>query len=110
MPSRSAPVGAGTGKQSIAASTPISVLKRRIAGERAWRVEIEGVIAGYKLMIVKLRAIRNLHPGDAGLQALVAETLEGMIETLITLHELYNYGDGKGEANTDGSTNGNAGG
>jgi hypothetical protein len=86
-------------KQSIAGSTPISVLKRRIAGERAWRVEIEGVIAGYKLMIVKLRAMRNLHPTDAPLQGLVAETLESIVEALITLHELYNYSDGKGDTN-----------
>jgi hypothetical protein len=85
--------------ESIAGSTPISVLKRRIAGKKEWRVGIEEVIASYRSMMARLRAIRNLHPNDAALQGLVADTLEGMIEALITLNELYHYSDGKVETN-----------
>lgn len=80
-------------KQTIAGNTPVSVLKRRMAGERAWRVEIEEVIASYRLMIQKVRAIRNLHPRDAELQGLAAEVTEGMVESLITLNSLYHYSD-----------------
>lgn len=94
--------------QSIASSTPISVLKRRVAGERAWRVEIEGVIAGYRLMVQKLRAIRSLHPEDSKLQGLAAEVAENMVESLITLNELYHYRDG-GDIATNGIATGNGG-
>ena len=84
---------------SIAASTPISTLKRRIAGERNWRMEIEEILGSERLGMQTLRAIRNRHPHDAVTQGLVAEALENVAERVIKLGELYHY-------KTEGDTNG----
>lgn len=96
-------------KQSSSGNTPISVIRRRYAGERWWQVEIEDLIGKYKLMVQKMRAIRNLHTEDAKLQGLVADVALDMVESLGTLNELYLYRDPE-ETNTNGGSHGNAGG
>lgn len=54
-------------------------------------MEIEGVLASQRLVIVKLRSIRHKHPMDAVTLGLVAEALEEIAEGVIRLNELYHY-------------------
>ena len=71
-------------------------------------MEIEDTIAKYRLMVMKLHAIRTSRPNDMELQGLIAEVLENMVESLITLNELYHYRDpepGQEEQHLEGSGN-----
>lgn len=82
-------------------ATPISALKRRVAGERNWKMEIEEVLASQRLIIAKLRAIRHLHPRHVETLELVAEATEDIAEGIIKLTELYHY---KSEEPANGSS------
>lgn len=89
----------------------MSVLKRRIAGGRDWKMTIQGVLESERSDLKKLRLLRTRLSSDRDGFEILMDLYEEKCGRLIELNELLHYRDAeKEESNTNGGTHGNAGG